>query len=111
MVDEEFCMAVRDQRDARPDTSAGGLELPVIVFDDPPGRSTRFAWLLGLGVLLLALVGAAARLARDTGDDVVVRPVADAPAPAAAAVPSGLAISVRAPVKVTAGHPAHFVVS
>jgi hypothetical protein len=109
MVDEEFCMAVRDQRDARPGTSAGGLELPVIIFDEPPARSTRFAWLLGLGVLLLALVGAGAWLARDTGDDVIVRPAADAPAPAA--VPSALAISVRAPATVTAGKPARFVVS
>jgi hypothetical protein len=111
MVDEELCMAVRDQRDARPDVSAGGLERPIIIFDDPPGRSTRLAWLLGLGVLLLALIGAGAWLARDTGDDVVVRPAAEAPAVAKAAVASALAISVRAPAKVTVGQPARFVVS
>ena len=104
-------MAVRDQRDARSDAPAEGLERPVIIFDDPPTRSKPVVWLVGLGVALLALVVVGAWLAVRGADNVVVQPVADAPVRAPAAVPSALAISVRAPATVTAGQPAHFVVS
>jgi hypothetical protein len=102
-------MAVRDQRDARPDASADSFERPVIVFDDPPARSRFPAWLVAIGAAVLTLVGAGSWLALGADDDVVVRPAADAPG--AAAVPSALAISVQPPTKVTAGQPARFVVS
>jgi hypothetical protein len=104
-------MAVRDQRDARSDAPADNLERPVIIFDDPPARSKRLSWLVGLGVALLALIAAGSWLVFGGDDDVVVRPAAEAPVRAPAAVPSALAISVQAPEKVTAGRPARFVVS
>jgi hypothetical protein len=103
-------MAVRDQRDARPDAPADALDRPVIIFDDPPARSKRVVRLVGVAVALLALIGAGSWLALGPDDDVVVQP-ADARVRAPAAVPSALAISVRAPAEVTAGQPARFIVS
>jgi hypothetical protein len=103
-------MTVREQRKSRTDKSPD-LDRPVIIFDEPADGSSRPAWRWTLAVLVLvvAAAGAVSWWATRGGDQVVVRPAVQAPAPVVA--PAGLAVTVAAPATVVAGQAARFVVS